>query len=307
MALALSTSWNAHRFNNAKGMLFEIEKLGFTELELSFNLTSSMVLEIGKLAKQTGFKIASVHNFSPIPDELPRDRALPDCYSMSSLDKEERRLALKYTKRTIDTASFLGAKVVVLHCGRVEMQDQTRKLIALYDRDCLGTDEFREIKEEFIRDRASISQPFFANALDSLRELSQYALEKSINLGVENRFYYREIPSFDEISLILSEFKDSNVFYWHDFGHAQLMEKLGFNLHRDYLDSYKDALVGVHLHNIIGCLDHQAPFIGELDFSDFKQYLKKDTLKVIEAHHPAKADDIKQSKALLERLFDGIL
>jgi len=307
MPLILSTSWNAFRCANAKDMLFEIKKLDFSDLELSFDLTSAMVSEIAKLVKNNGFKVRSVHNFCPFPEHFTRENALPDCYSMASFDAQERKLAVKYTKRTIDTASLLGAEAVVLHCGRVQMQDQTRKLIELYERGLQDTENFRVIKEEFIRERATIAQLFFDHALSSLEKLNKYAEAKSINLGIENRFYYGEIPSLEELGVILDEFKSSRIFYWHDTGHNQVMENLRFARHQDYLNLYGDRMIGTHIHNVIGCQDHQAPSSGQIDFSELKSYLKKDTLKVIEAHHPATPKDLKVSKELLENIFNGVL
>ena len=307
MPLILSTSWNAFRCANAKDMLFEIKKLDFSDVELSFNLTNAMVSETSALIKNNGFKVRSVHNFCPFPEKFSREDALPDCYSMASFDQEERRLAIKYAKRTIDTASLLGAEAVVLHCGRVQIQDQTRKLIELYERGLQETENFRAIKEEFIRERATIAQPFFDHALSSLEELNKYAEAKAINLGIENRFYYCEIPSLEEVGVILDEFKSSRIFYWHDTGHAQVAENLSFVKHKDYLDLYANRMIGSHIHNVIGCQDHQAPINGQLDFSELKPYLRKETLKVIEAHHPATPKELQASKELLENQFDGIL
>jgi len=307
MPLAFSTSWNAFRYDKARDMLFEISKLGFTDLELSFNLTASMVSEIEGLKEKLGLRVRSVHNFCPIPEGFQRKDALPDCYSISSFDEEERRLAIKYTKHSIDTASRLGAQVLVMHCGRVQIEDRTRKLIELYDRGLKDTENYLSLKQEFFRERASIASPFLDHALASLDELNKYAEEKSIYLGVENRFYYAEIPNFEEIGIILKEFESSRIFYWHDTGHAQVMENLGLASHKDYLDSYSRAMIGIHIHNVVGCLDHQAPVTGQLDFSKLTPYLRKETLKVIEAHKQAGASDIKNSKELLERIFDGIL
>jgi len=307
MSLVLSTSWNAANFDKAEDMLFEIKELGFTDLELSFNLTAAMVSGISSFLGGGGFRIRSAHNFCPIPETFKRADALPDCYSMASLDEEERKNALKYAKRTIAIAGSLGASAVVLHCGRVQMPDRTRELIDLYRRGLKDTQEFRSAREEFIRARASLARPFFEQALRSLEELNKYAEEKSVDLGVENRFYYREIPNLEELGVILGKFRPSRVFYWHDTGHARIMENLGFAGSGEYLRSCGQTMVGTHIHNVIGCVDHQAPCNGELDFSELKPYLKKETLKVIEAHQPAAAKDLKKSKALLERIFDGIL
>lgn len=303
MRFALSTSWNASRHKSGKEMIFEIKQLGFDNVELSFNLDAAMVSQVLELTKKGEIKITSLHNYCPIPNGKSKEEALPDCLSISSLDETERKYAVTYTKRTIDTAVSLNARAVVLHCGRVEVKDRTRDLINLYEANNKETPEFASLREDIVRERDSLAKKYFEKALASLDELNSYAKKRGILLGVETRFYYREIPSFEEIGLILKEFQGSNIFYWHDTGHAQLMENLGLRKHLDFLNSYSRSMLGIHLHDITACCDHQAPSSGELNFKILTPYLKQETIKVIEAHYPATPQEILKGEKFLEDTF----
>lgn len=303
MAIALSTAWNAYRHNNANDIIQEITDLGLTTLELSFNLTKEIVRDIELAVKDNRIKVTSLHNYCPIPDGLSRNEALPDCYSLASCDEEERAQAVKFTKRTIDTALKLNASAVVLHCGRVKIEDPTRKLISFYDANQLENTEALKLKKKILEERNKKADLHFLNIIKSLEELSKYSQRLNIKIGIETRYYFREIPSFEEIGKILEYFKGSNIYYWHDTGHAQLWENMGFIKHEDYLSKYAGYLLGIHLHDIEGSNDHLAPLKGRFNFNILKPYVKKDTLLTLEAHPPATSEDIILAMKYLEGIF----
>lgn len=307
MGLAISTSWNSFIHTQGIKIIEEIKTLSFKEIELNFSLTSQILDEIASTVKDSDIKIVSLHNFCPIPEGLDRLKALPDYYSLASLDGDERKKAIQQTKLTIDTAAKLGAKAVVLHCGRIDIPDDTKKLIYLHRQGLKDSKDYKETLEKMFKNRSRYALKHFSHTLKSLDILNKYAQEKDVYLGIENRFYYYEIPSLEEIGKILTKFKGSSIKYWHDTGHAQVQENLGILKHLEFMELYKDDLLGIHLHDVKDTYDHLAPSKGEFDFRLISSYIKKETIKVMEAHQPATASDISEAKFYLEGIFDGKL
>lgn len=299
--LALSTSWNALQYTRAKDIIKEIKSLGFERVELNFNLTSKLVEEMLKLQNEGVIKVVSLHNFCPIPEKVSRQKALPDFFSLSSLDEEERKLALRYTKRTIETAARFSAQAVVLHCGKVQVEEKIRQLAGLFQKKDQAAGQ--KLKQRMFEEREARAKQFFQQTLKSLDELCAYALKQGVNLGLENRYYFSEIPTSDEMETILAAFPGPPLYYWHDVGHAQVHENLGLFEHKMMLDKFGPRLFGMHLHDVEGIDDHRAPLSGKFDFSRLLPYVQKNTLKVMEPHRPASAPEIIRGKQYLEKLF----
>lgn len=297
---SLSTSWNSAKHKDGFGIIKEIKRLGFDTVELNFALTESMITDILSLKEKSEINISSLHNICPLPKEVEVDEASPDYYSLASPDEEERELAVEVTKNTINYANRLGARAVVLHAGRVQIKDHTRDL-ALLISDEKRMAEFRAV---MIKERNDKKDGYLDNVIKSLKEIIPYAKEKSVSLGIENRYYYREIPIIEEFDIIFKTFEKGSVYYWHDVGHAEVFDRLGLGRHEDLLKKFSDRLIGMHLHDIIGYLnDHKAPGRGTFDFNKLKPYVKDDTIKVIEAHQPATGSEIKRSLRLLKNIF----
>jgi len=295
----VSTSWNFKQHQNAEGIVNEIRELGIENIELNFSLSSKLVEEFVLLKNKGMANIVSLHNYCPVPDGIDPSKASPDNPCLSSIIEEERLEAVANTKKTIDYANRLNAKAVVLHMGRVNIKGRTISLGRAGKESSL----YGEIKAKMVEERKENSRPYFEMAIRSLEELEPYADKMGISLGVENRYYFREIPSIDEMCHILDHFGGSRIYYWHDAGHAQMHENLGLAEHEDYLKKLTGRLLGVHLHDISGIQDHKVPGDGKFDFKKLIPYIKKDTLKVIEAHQPATSDDLKRGIKFLTEIF----
>ena len=297
---SLSTAWNSELHTNGTDMVNQIKAIGFDTVELNFSLTKSMVDEVLALVKEGAIKVSSLHNICPLPDEIERAKASPDYYSLSSCSEDVRRHAVEVTKNTILYASKLKAEAVVLHAGRVEVKDRTRELAASVSQKA----RFESLRSEIMRERSAKKKDYFDSVIKSLGELVPYARSLGITIGIENRYYYREIPILEEFEEIFRNFSADELSYWHDVGHAEVFDRLGLVRHKDLLERFSHRLKGIHLHDIIGPIeDHKAPGSGTFDFRLIKPYLNKNTLKVLEPHQPATADEIRRSVEYLGEIF----
>jgi sugar phosphate isomerase/epimerase len=285
---ALSTAWGAKRTKVAADLIEEAKQLGFSSLELHHSLNATTVMEMLEAYHDQKIRVTSLHNFCP---SIQWARG-PDAYSLSSLDRAERSMAVKKTKATIDMAQRFDAEAVVMHLGRVNMRDLTPALIELYTAGLKDTRQFEKLKGKILAKRDKKRFRHLDVLYESLDELVEYSHPKGIKLGLENRYCLEEIPCFDEVKLILDRFQGSNLRYWHDVGHAQCAEELDVVSQEAYLRMYSDQMAGIHLHDVIGVSDHRVPLTGEFDFTRLKPYLSKDTIKVVEAFVAAPEDAV---------------
>lgn len=296
--IGLSTAWRSGQIKDAKELLSQFGEIGIKKLELDYRISEKTFKEMLPLLRKS-FTILSIHNFFPIPDILKEGSG--DAFLLSSLDEGERKKAVKYTKKTIEIAHELGAKAVVLHLGKVEMDSKAENLFLLYGRGKISSSQGKRVIHKLKEERENNKQEYLDAVLRSLSELNKAAQERGILLGVENRFYSHEIPDFEEIGIILEEFKGGAVGYWHDVGHAVVQENLGLLSHKELLKNYSPYLVGVHFHGVRGYEDHLAPGQEE-DYGLLKRYIKPETIKVVEPHPKVSKEELREGLFFLQKI-----
>jgi sugar phosphate isomerase/epimerase len=281
--LGISTVWKSGELKDGQKLMECFAGLGFREVELEYRIDGNTFKQIKQfLNKAKDLKIVSIHNFFPVPDILETGGA--DVFHFSSEDGEERSLAVKYAIKTIQIASELGARAVVLHLGMIQMDTLSDELFGLYDDGKVGSDEHKRKLDEFRKLRDRKKGKSLNMMLLSMDEIQKVAEKYDIDVGIENRYDFRECPNFDEMDVIFEKFGGGRIGYWHDVGHAKVQENLGIVGTKELLDAYGKLLVGVHLHDVNGYSDHHVPGIGGVDFDLLKKYLRKDTIKILEIH-----------------------
>ena len=278
---ALSTCWNSSRHIDGRAMLREIRELGFEYAELSHGIRLSLVPGILDAVGAGEIKISTLHNFCPLP--IGVTHASPNLFKFTSLDARERENALRYSLKTLELAARVRARLVVLHLGAVEMKGYTDQLIELAEKGQKGTPKYEKLCREVVEKREKRKAPHVEAAYDLLRRLVEQAGKLGIQLGIENREAVEEIPFEEDFSFLFREFPDPVVGYWHDTGHAQIKENLGFILHSVHLESMAERLRGFHVHDVrFPGGDHYPPGQGTIDFVALKPYVKPEHIKVFE-------------------------
>ena len=126
-----------------------------------------------------------------------------------------------------------------------------------------------KLKLEAVKQREKKAALYLQRAKECLLRVVEYAAKMGIKLGVEGRQCYEEVPTETEIPPLLDEIDAPDVVgYWHDFGHLQIKENVGFVDHAEWLAHIAPRMLGAHLHDTdMAGKDHRPPFTGDMDFT----------------------------------------
>jgi len=303
--LSFSTCWNSSRHTAGDEMLREIKtKLGFELIELGHGIRISLMPGIQKMFDDGEVRFSSLHNFCPLPVEVMG--ASPDCYMFSAKHAQERERAVKQTMQTIDFAERLNAPFVVLHLGKVPIKPVTEPLIALAKEGKMFSREYVRRKVNAVAKREAHAEVYLQRVKDCLKPIIEHAAAKNVRLGIEGRRGYEEIPSERELPALLDELNSPQVGYWHDIGHIQIKENLGFLDHEEWLRAIGPRTLGCHLQDCIWpAQDHQPPFTGDVDLEKLVPLLPSTCLFVWEMSPRKTADEIRHSVTVWKERFGG--
>ena len=301
--IAFSTCWNSGRHTAGDEMLREIKtELGFDLIELGHGIRLSLMPGIQKMFDAGKVRFSSLHNFCPLPVEVMV--ASPNCYQFSGISAEERERAVRQTFQTIDFAERLDAPIVVLHLGGVKMRPITDRLIKMTKTGKHLSRSYVRAKLRAVETRERRAPAHLQRVKDCLRRIVEHAVSKNVRIALESRRGYEEIPSERELPVLLDELNSGQVGYWHDFGHSQIKENLGFIDHAESLGAIGARALGCHVQDCIWpARDHEPPFTGGIDFEKLVPLLPTNCLFVWEMSPNKTADTIRESIRIWKERF----
>lgn len=295
--VALSTMWWNKTASTAEEFFSTGREIGFTRFELNHQIPPEVLKQID----HNRFSIGSLHD--PCPAFTPAKLLEQNDIQITSLDVQRRRKGVDVVKGTIDQACRMGCRLVVVHPGRI-ICDHTpdNQLRELYRAGRKGSAEYEELRLRTIADRAARADPHLEKCLESLREIVEFATGMGLMIGLENRFHYYELPIFNEMEAILDTFTQPWVGWQYDIGHLQVHDALGLLSTREWLERFSARIVGLHLHDVIGITDHQAPGTGDVDFSLITRYLPADCYRTLEVDKALSKEEVAQGMQYLADL-----
>jgi sugar phosphate isomerase/epimerase len=292
-------------------MLREVQSLGFEWVELSHGIRISLVPGILRAIESGVVKVSSVHNFCPLPTGYTAPA--PNIYMPSADDRRECDQWLRQTRRTIDFAKQVGARVVVLHLGAVEFfwfnpVNKFRRHVEgqaeSFSSDAPKYVELRNKTMERIRKRQS---SYYERMRAYLELILPYAEEKGVRLGLENRERVEELPLDDAMPGLIAGLSRPGVAgYWHDTGHAQIKQRLGLINHERQLAENAGSTLGFHLHDIDATgKDHQPVGSGVIDFGMVSRFIRPEHVCVLEYSPRVTPEAVMASRNSVGLLFPG--
>lgn len=300
MKVSISTKWNKARHSNGIELVNEINELGFKCIELGANSTKKQVEDIITAYTENKIEVSSVHNICPAEEEDGNwNVGIGD--RIASLNEQERKLAVEFSKNTIELAKRVNAKVVVLHLGQVDVSNSYQKILSQMVKDGISNSTSFSMVRTYLQEERKRKAKFHMEAIQkSLEELIP-CLSEGMKLGLENRYWYHEIPSHEELNILLDKYID-HVGYWHDTGHAHVLEVYGLYKKGEFIRSYGNRLLGVHLHDAINAGDHIEAGTGDVDFSSLRQFLHEDIIRVFEYNPSVKVEEVLEGTVKMKEL-----
>jgi len=290
-------------------MLREVADLGFSHVELSHGIRITLVPGILKAVEEGWIKVSSTHNFCPLPMGVVN--AAPNFFQPSSPDVKEREQWLRQTKRSMDFASQVDAPLLVCHLGSVRyFWLAPDRHMAAYRRrhpDAVrsGDKAYRALVDKALSKFRKSMVPYWQRTQESVLSVLDYAEEKHLRLGLENRERFEELPIDADFPQFLADLPvQAPAGYWHDAGHAHLKQSMGMIDHRQQLEDNAARLLGFHLHDVDSeGHDHQAIGSGLVDFEMVSTFWRPEHIFVIELSPRVTVEGVRASKARIEELL----
>ena len=300
MKFSLSTNWNSQRHDNGEKLVDEIVSLGFEALELGYHMTEELADGVRRRVQAGAVTVDSVHAYCPVPVGAPH--GYPELYLLASLDEDERAMAAILIERAMTFAASMGARALVLHAGRIFLNSffgdlGTPTLVeALEEEGSPDGPQYQRLLAKALRRRAVRVRKQYDGFCHSLDVLLPKFEKAGMTLCLENLPSIEAFPDEREMLMLKQRFDAPSLAYWHDMGHGQVRENLGWTRHLDSARTLLPLTRGIHIHDALPLMnDHLPPGKGDIPFADFAFFAADSVIKVFEPGPDVKGAELSEA------------
>ena len=241
--ISINTDYTKTSFStiHTKNMLKTISNKGFTHIHWvhQWNGTDHYTLpemqQIKGWLKEFNLSVHGIHaSDGTITGEFD-DRKM-----FISPNEYNRRAGVELVKNRIDLASFLDAKLIVLHI----------KMFHLLDIDL---------------DYSSFVDTYWDCLFKSFDSIIEYAKEKNIKVAIENLEFPSNAIQFDQFDRMFERYSVKNLGFCFDLGHGMICN---YKRPFEFLEKYQNRLIELHLNCGIGNVNNITDYrtiLKELD------------------------------------------
>ena len=297
----MSTSWNAAAAASGRQIVDEIKALGFDTIEVDYRITAEAATDILVAVRRGEIRVSSAHNFTPLAPGEKASNSGGHKLQLTSLDEAERQRAVDLTLVSAEFAQQLGASALVLHLGQTGLgREYVKELVEIVRSKGVDSAGAVAVRERVKEERAKQAAPYVDAGVHSLLDILGMTRNSGLIICLENRYHYHQIPLPAEVLEIMRRIPTPRLKYWHDVGHAHVLEVLGFQPHLPALRLLKDHVYGMHIHDSVFTSDHKAPGTGEIDFGAILAEAPAGALKVLELNASVTREEIAAGVKLIE-------
>lgn len=262
-------------------------------VELGYAISATQADEIRECVKRRDIHVSSVHNYCPVPQGAMRGH--PEHFLIGSAIARERQQAIRLTLHTLSLAADVQAKAVVVHAARVKMKHYTPVLIDLADAGKINGKKWIRTFNKELKGREKRAAKHLEFLRRSLDELLPHFEAAKIPIALENLPSWDTMPNEIEMLSLCKAYDSPYLRYWHDIGHGQVRENLGFINHEHWVETLMPFLAGTHIHDCAPpANDHLVPPYGRINFQKFKPLADDNILKVWEPAPGTPAEILKE-------------
>ncbi|MCY3880927.1 MAG: TIM barrel protein [Chloroflexi bacterium] len=303
MKLALSTMYAQQpRFASGEAFAEYAAEAGYDGIEVSHSIPEAKLREI----LDSGIlPVVSIHQPAPHV-EVEGGKSNHDL-NLASTKRSEQARALRHALRSLEWAAEAGAAALVVHLGHVEgsFAGTTAELYRLFRQHDIRNNRAAEARAEMEQRRAEAAPAHLEAARAALEQLVEAARPHGIVIGIENRLEMHQIPLPHESLALMEGFSPDEVGHWHDTGHGEVLARLGYLPHATWFDELGDRLVGAHVHDVRGVIDHRAPGTAQLDWQMIAGGLGSLDTLTLEIDQRETDEDVRAAPAFLRSVGLG--